>query len=90
MTSLEFQNDVIVSLVQILKKEREKILYEESVKIATEEEKQRRKNLGIGNATFDDIVMLVTTKPVTKIQLLSQKSYFRGTICKCDKCIKFI
>ena len=31
------------------KKEREKILYEESVKMATEEEKQRRKNLGIGN-----------------------------------------
>ena len=31
-----------------LKTEREKILYEESVKMATEEEKQRRKNLGIG------------------------------------------
>ena len=43
-----------------LEKEREKILYEESVKMATEEEKQRRKNLGIGNLTFDDIVMLVT------------------------------
>ena len=45
-----------------LKTEREKILYEESVKMATEEEKQRRKNLGIGNvtSTFDDIVMLVT------------------------------
>ena len=40
-----------------LEKEREKILYEESVKMATEEEKQRRKNLGIGSltATFDDI-----------------------------------
>ena len=45
-----------------LEKEREKILYEESVKMATEEEKQRRKNLGIGNVTsaFGDIVMLVT------------------------------
>ena len=60
--------------------------------MATEEEKQRRKNLGIGNvtATFDEIVMLVTTKSVTKIQLLSQKTNFRGTNCKCDKCIKFI
>ena len=75
-----------------LKKEREKILYEESVKMATEEEKQRRKNLGIGSvtATFDDIVMLVTKKSVTNIYIFSQKSNFRGTICKCDKCIKFI
>ena len=49
-----------------LEKEREKILYEESVKMATEEEKQRRKNLGIGNVTaiFDEIVMLVTKKSV--------------------------
>ena len=45
-----------------LEKEREKILYEESVKMATEEEKQRRKNLGIGNVTsvFGDNVMLMT------------------------------
>lgn len=63
-----------------LKTEREKILYEESVKMATEEEKQRRKNLGIGNvkSTFDDIVMLVTKKSVAnyfhKNQILEEPS----------------
>lgn len=61
-----------------LKKEREKILYEESVKMATEEEKQLRKNLGIGNvtATFDDIVMLVTTKSVSENSIVVTKTLF--------------
>ena len=48
--------------------------------MASEEEKARRKNLGIGNVASHKIAT----------QALNDNIYSRGTFGKCYKCVKFV